>query len=454
MKKILAILVLLATIGVVFLNATNTNASETGPVGKRFDFTFPVNRAVPPFTTEQLLSVRVYSQDKKTRGTIESHDGSFSENFKMGPFSSAIIQIPSRFAITSSDVVETDRGLRIFANHEIQVHAFNEVYYDYDGLYLNTTSGAYRVLPSNVLGKDYIVASYGGWGNTFTIMGTVADTYVTITPSITVPQVSRSAPEDSVYDNSFHPAGVPYTIVVNAGDIYQLRYDNGDVRDRIGDLSGTIISANKDIAVLGANRLQYVPTGVRFADHLLTQLLPTDQWDTTYSVVPYASRGADVIRVFAKDDATQVFVNGSLACTLNAGDYHELLNVDPILIQGSNPIQVVQYAVGKTLDGQIGDPSMNSLVGDSKGRVEHRFSIPSGYEKSFINVTIDAQDINNVLLNGAPIPASEFQPIFGGRMFARIAIQSDVDYLVKTPNPSNVVVYGFSFAAGIAFNTQ
>lgn len=424
--------------------------ADLDPQDKHFVFTYPVNRAVLPYTTDQSLSLRIYSYDEKITGKIRSGDN-LNRKFKIPANSSLKITLPANLAVASSDVVEINRGIEIISNHKIDVYAYNIVTHLASGTI--TTSDAYKVLPTSSLGAEYVVASYNGWGSLFSVVGTEDDTVVKILPSETINPFTDIFLGE--YVNNFHPAGVPYFIVLNKGDVYQLRYGSGDVANESGDLSGTIIKSNKAITVIAGNRLQYVPWKVLYADHLLSQMIPTKRWGTEYSVMPYASQEYDLFRIFAKDDDTTVSINGIQGALLTAGQFYEFYSSNPIYIEGTKPVQVAKYSVGSGSIEKYGDPSMNILTGDSLGGVNHKFSIPSGYDKMFVNIVVDASDINSVLINGSLVNASLFQPISGGSRFgAQLPIVKDFDYEVKTVFPSTVTVYGFSLASGISFDTR
>ena len=71
--------------------------------------------------------------------------------------------------------------------------------------------------------------------------------------------------------NGNHPAGVPFNITLNRGDVYQLRHGLDDK----ADFTGTTVVGNKPIAVFGGDLCGEVPYDVQFCDHMVEQMMPT-----------------------------------------------------------------------------------------------------------------------------------------------------------------------------------
>ena len=76
----------------------------------------------------------------------------------------------------------------------------------------------------------------------------------------------------------------------------------------LGDLSGTFVSSDKPIWVVGANNCANVPTGVTYCDHIEEQLLPLDYWGKKYVGAHSPKRGSEkhYWRVYAGEDNTTI----------------------------------------------------------------------------------------------------------------------------------------------------
>ena len=116
-----------------------------------------------------------------------------------------------------------------------------------------------------------------GAGSQLGVVATANATTVTITPSVTT---------------GGRTVGVPYNVSLNQGQAYQLRNDVAGT-----DLSGTIITSDKPIAVFGGNECANIPTAVAFCDHIVEEIPPTNTWGKSFGTMPLATRlGGDTFR--------------------------------------------------------------------------------------------------------------------------------------------------------------
>ena len=86
-----------------------------------------------------------------------------------------------------------------------------------------------------------------------------------------------------------------------------------------GDLSGTYVKARdgKKIAVFQGAPHTNIPYQVRQRDHIFSQAMPTQYWGNTFVLTASKNRFADIIRVMALNDGTEVRINGELVHTFN-----------------------------------------------------------------------------------------------------------------------------------------
>ena len=153
-------------------------------------------------------------------------------------------------------------------------------------------------------------------------------------------------------------AGVPLTIELNQGEIYQLKSNQ--------DLTGTLVnvtgqeSSCAPIAVFGGNKFTNVGGCGGNHDFLMEQITPLSSWGRNFLYVPFRSRGGgDYVKILAAEDGTEVEVAGNGTVTLNAGEwtvYKTLLGIREI--KASKPILVGQFSRSTACDGIEGDPFM------------------------------------------------------------------------------------------------
>ena len=129
----------------------------------------------------------------------------------------------------------------------------------------------------------------------------------------------------------------PRELTLDLGDTYQLH-------DASADLTGTMISATKPIAIFGGNECVNVPRGYAYCDHIVEQIPPPTTWGEQFVTVPLATRkGGDTFRFVAAEDDTEVSINGSVVATLDAGQVHEQIIEERTVVEHdpTNPRRAV-----------------------------------------------------------------------------------------------------------------
>ncbi|MGL4422683.1 MAG: fibro-slime domain-containing protein, partial [Gemmataceae bacterium] len=437
--------------------------------GKEFWLTFATNHPMiyegkyQHYNATRKLQLFISSETAAT-GNVTIAGIGFSKSFAVGPHQVATIDIDLQADLwTTSDLV-TNKGIHVTADTEVAVYGLSHV---------RATTDAFLAIPTDVLGTEYITLGYENAnhgftneipyiGTQFAIVGTKDATTVTITPSETTGARAK---------------GVPYTIVLNRGQTYQLRNTDFDT-----DLTGTRIDADQPISVFSGNSMAFVPAGYAAGDHLVEQNTPLHTWGTKFASVqldqpydykiihtdkPHWIPDADTFRFIASEDNTVITVNGKtlpewkleLPPVLNSGEFAELFLPVHADIQSNRPINVAQFSNGHKYDGAIADPFMMYLAPVEQYLNNYTITTPSsGFNFHRLNVTAKAADIGMVLLNGTPIPASQFKPIGPTGTWYGAQVQVNVgSYTLEGPNPFGLVVYGFElydsygYVGGLAF---
>lgn len=219
-------------------------------------------------------------------------------------------------------------------------------------------SGSTLVLPTNTLGREYIAVSYRSSGNStpsggttngsasgsqFTVVAVENNTTIEVTP--TAPTVSGS-----------RPVGVPFTVNMNSGDVYQYRtISSQDITGtKIRSLAGT--ASCKPIAVFsGSSWTSMNCNSASGGDNLFQQLMPKSAWGKNYVTAPFADRQYDIYRVIVEDPTTVVTVNGAVLNTATlVNNYYEFNGSVPNVITSDKRIMVVQYMISQTCDTRNG----------------------------------------------------------------------------------------------------
>ncbi|MCB0395736.1 MAG: HYR domain-containing protein [Flavobacteriales bacterium] len=406
LKKALFTLAFMCTLGPV------VHAQLPDSKGKDFWLAFPRN--IYAGNTTLFISSGV-----ATSGTVSVAGIGFSQNFNVTPGVTTTINIPTSVEVQTANGIE-NKGIHVVANDEVTVYGLNQA---------SATTDAYMGLPTDILGTDYLVNSYiglsnGAYPSQLSVVGTQDGTTITVTPKVTA---------------GGHAAGVPYNVVINQGQVYQLGATGG------GDLTGSRVTSTAPVAVYGSVVCANVPTNCFACDHLIEQIPPISSWGKSFVSAPLATRtGGDIFRFLASENSTSVTVNGANVATLNAGDYHEMLINGNAVIAANKPILVTQYSRGSSCDGVTSDPFMMIIPPFEQFLGEYTVGTPStGFSGHYINLVVPQAAIGDVKLDGTVVSAGSFSVIgASGFWAARLPISAGT-HTVSSNYPVGVHTYGF-----------
>ncbi|HEX2683949.1 MAG TPA: IgGFc-binding protein, partial [Ferruginibacter sp.] len=359
-------------LALVFFTSITAFGQDFSNKGKDFWLCFPNH--VPSGTSFATLSIFITS-DRASTGTITMPNGAFSGTFNIAANGIQEIQIPWNANIHISNGESSNENVTNILNKSIRikVDAGQPAVVAYAQQWAGARSAATLLLPVNVLGRKYFAVSFNQAGSNngtyiarsqFQIIATKPNTVVEITP------VKNGV------------KGTKYTVNLPlAGDMIQ--YQSPDAAAGTQDLTGTYIesvagaSGCLPIAVYSGSSnvtfgTQTPSCSGNSYDPLWQQLYPATTWGKNFGFIPFAdylSRG-NPYRVMASEDNTNVYFNGALVGTLNAGQIYPAAFTAqpatltaPTYITSDKPICVTQYAqadacTGQTGGGRVGDPDM------------------------------------------------------------------------------------------------
>ena len=192
--------------------------------------------------------------------------------------------------------------------------------------------------------------------------------------------------------------GQTVTRTMNAGDVWLL----GGI-GAYNDLTGSQISADKNIGVISGNFCAYVPLNIAACDYLIEQEIPSDYWGKNYFVPSIINRkNPSIVKVFAKEPNTSISFNNvplynitSLNGAAGTG-YIETrtsseFNPKPVLINSDKEINVVLFNPGQQDDGVPSDPFQMNIVSDEQYQKDITFNTPGilgayGFRDNYLNV--------------------------------------------------------------------
>lgn len=236
----------------------------------------------------------------------------------------------------------------------------------YSHIYGSASSGATMLMPVDSWGYSYIsVNSEQSYAtNCFSWMYVVAkenNTKVTITPSVPT--------------RGGKPAGVPFDVVLNRGQIYQVLGALQSGSDGYQMTGSTVKSVpNSDgechaIAVFSGSSRTSNPAncGEGGGDNDMQQLFPVQAWGKRYLTAP-TSRSSNAAlfqtnsyKVVVKDPNTVVTRNGVQLTGIINNTYYRFESNTADYIEADKPIMVAQFMTGGSCmggSGNVGDPEM------------------------------------------------------------------------------------------------
>ncbi|HBZ34277.1 MAG TPA: hypothetical protein DEO38_04160 [Bacteroidales bacterium] len=194
------------------------------------------------------------------------------------------------------------------------------------------------ILPEPALRDDYIVQTYPNsegkksYAPEFLIVATENGTIVDITPTFKTKGGKN--------------ANQSFNVTLNRGQSYQVQTPGSAVGE---DLSGSIIKARngKKIAVFNGNRSEAIPYGEGTdGDHIFEQAMPVAYWGTEFVLTRTMDQLAAIFRITAKNNNTDLTLNGRYLTTLSAGETYQYQMTNPeevAYLETSCPAAVYMY---------------------------------------------------------------------------------------------------------------
>jgi gliding motility-associated-like protein len=262
----------------------------------------------------------------------------------------------------------------------------------------------------NSLGTDFLIPSQTLLDNgsyvpdaysAFDIVASQNNTTVTITPSR--PIVG-------------HPAGVPFTVVLNAGQVYSAAAVSLLAADH---LAGSRVTSDKPVAITIKDDL-LVNSGCR--DLGGDQIIPIENLSDEYIAVQgfLTHQTGDRLFVTAVNNNTTVYVGGVAIATLNANQTIPIgFPTTALYVTASSKIYAFQLSGFGCEVGLTSIPS-NSCRGSNNVSFTR-----SGTTALFMLVSTRAGNENYFQLNGTPLNPADFSPVPGTNnlwVYARISV--------------------------------
>ena len=357
------------------------------------------------------------------------------------------------------------------------------------------TSDGFLAIPISAFGNEYVIASYpqytaAGFGYFLPAESNIVAAYDWTEVTFTMGGIAGSMTTGGL------KKGKKATFNMMKGDVLCFAND-GDAQD----IAGSLVKSTKPIGVVSGNQCANVPSGVYACDYISEMELPTFTWGKEYHVTPIVGRlKAPVIRVFAKEPNTKVFLDGKFWFDLSLqsrgeGDaFIERRSFDGLLadvvktggtpckvISADKPIYIMLYNPGQTDDNVTSDPFSMVMTPLEQYQKEIVFCTPGAkggtlpFLRQYVNLVYENAPDGSIpddlefatVVNGkfswkkvnvqfGANPGYKFSIPIRGKTYSmkRLQLNEDGLYRIRANSPFAGYVYGFSWYDSYGFPTS
>jgi len=355
--------------------------------------------------------------------------GEMTFNGVVTPFSVAagnqtVITLDPSVVLSSNELIEA-KGVHVTALSPISVHVVSQS---------TTSAEGYMALPTAGLGTKYYVMSRASSrfiGSEFALVATQDATTVSITPTAA---------------GATQSAGTTFSITLKSGETYQL------MNPAYADMTGTLVTSDKPIAVFSGHRCTDLPSGTGYCDYLVEQLPDVSLWGKIHHAAPFSGRARHTVRVLAAQDGTTfTTMPAGLLGTLNAGQFADVDLSGTAEIISNNPVLVAQFMRGYADDTAAkGDPSMVIITPAEMGMTDATFGAHGlpGTTTVFMNVVTETATLANLMLDNVAVNAANFTPVGGTSIYSvgTISMTPGAHTLLGA-TPYSALVYDYGIAS-------
>lgn len=280
-------------------------------------------------------------------------------------------------------------------NYGLKIETDEPVTVVYEVLTVVNNPETYSLKGSNGIGLEFVTPFQNRWRNgvyaplpkqMFCIVATENGTTVWITPRANIVG---------------HPAGVTYSITLNKGQTYTAENVTQLTNTPGNNLSGSIIVADKPIAVTVSDDSVWEQFAGGCRDLMGDQIVPKEVIGNNY-IINKGSMNASAnegIFVVATENFTQVTIttiNGSTTQLLNQGDTWDYSITEALTyVQADKPIYVLQAS---GFGCELGEALLPPINCAGSSQVSFTRTNNQGF---FLNILCPTSAVNNFLLNGS-----------------------------------------------------
>ncbi|KIG17932.1 Dipeptide-binding ABC transporter, periplasmic substrate-binding component [Enhygromyxa salina] len=376
---------------------------------------------------------------------------------------------------------KTNNAFRITSTAPIVVYQFNTFTNDF-------SNDASLLLPSSGLGNVHRVIGYSTANpidlipiagipdrSSVAVIGTQDGTNVTIRPGTTTKSDMISIP--------IGQPGVPFEVQLNQWEVLNVASDGIP-----GDMTGTVVEADKPVAVFSSGERAIAPSyeGDDFptppnwnpqeddlccTDHIEEQVFPATSLGKSFVIThsPERSNGGwvepDILRFMAVAEPATVTTNLAPphdSFTLQPGEMHEGWSQGDTIVESTTPIMVAQILVSQTYTSAfIGDPALTYFPAVEQYRERYVFLTPPTWTQNYFVLSTpyefggDGPSVGNFTLDGGALPVEctqEVAGMLGGVEYWSITCPVEEGaHLIEGDTDFGLTAYGYGPAGSYAY---
>ncbi len=395
----------------------------------------------------------------------------------------------------------TPNAYKVESTQPVVAYQFNPLCCNY-----NFTNDASLLLPKSALTENYMHLGYAVWAGatgsrldepfsgTLTVLATEPDTQVTIT-------LSQSNQAGRPYSEIVYPSSSASIQGPDANGVIRATLQPHDALNiassgvsPVEDLTGSVVTASKPVAVFGGHSCAFVPFSEPACDHLESQLFPLETWGNRFVAAPLKRRGEEGARTregtywkfLAVQDDTEIRTGINLeppnalppadegvpncrdvaedATTgifvLDRGQTCEFGTREMFVIEATRPIMVGAFLSGQNsvdenaqFGDHAGDPAFFLVPPEEQFRTDYAFLTPATYFVSYVTavvrpgtlLTLDGEQVdpNAATVDVAETPDGQWQ---------RLHIEVEPGpHTISAQLPFGIVVYGYDDYVSYAY---
>lgn len=366
--------------------------------GKDFYIGFMRNVGGGPFTNLRLvIGTTAESADYK----VETG----ARMIQMGTVSSGtpvVVEIPSNLElqITESSFENRQKGIHVYTTGDESIFVIGENYVN--PLNYGTFLAYPCITVEGDAGYEYYIVSTDDptdfLRSQFLLVGCEDDTTITVTPSqsISLPQDPQMSTTTSV------------TVEANAmSEEFTLNRLQTLLISSVDDLTGTKIVSNKPLTVISGHECANIPSSESGCEPLALHVPPLATWGTKFLLAPFARRtGVQNFKAVSAEAASIIYTCGTTSRGAQGVTTLEINTADYCYVESSQPLLLVQFATGGTIDME-GDPAaaIISPIDQYISEIAFFSLLTNIFPSNYISVTVSAEHYNseNIMLDGAVI---------------------------------------------------